>query len=126
MATILYAWEFGANLGHVGTFLPVARELRKRGTTVCWAVARPNQAARLLPDAGFDWMQAPQIPEQRRDGPPLNYADILLRFGYRQRTSICLDWSSPGANYCVSPDPAQCWQTMRRPRSSPHARWTCR
>lgn len=82
MATILYAWEFGANLGHVGTFLPVARELRKRGTTVCWAVARPNQAARLLPDAGFDWMQAPQIPEQRRDGPPLNYADILLRFGY--------------------------------------------
>jgi hypothetical protein len=36
MASILYAWEFGANLGHVGTFLPVARELR-RGTTVHWA-----------------------------------------------------------------------------------------
>ncbi len=82
MTAILYAWELGANLGHVGTFLPVARELRQRGTTVHWALARPNQAARLLPDADFDWLQAPQIPEQQRDGPPLNYADILLRFGY--------------------------------------------
>lgn len=82
MAAILYAWELGANLGHVGTFLPLARELRQRGTAVHWAVARPGQAARLLPDAGFDWLQAPVIPEQRREGPPLNYADILLRFGY--------------------------------------------
>ena len=27
MAVIVYAWEFGANLGHIGTFLPVARAL---------------------------------------------------------------------------------------------------
>ncbi len=88
MASILYAWEFGANLGHVGTFLPVARELRRRGTTVHWAVAQPHQAARLLPSEGFDWLQAPNIPEQRRDGPPVNYADILLHFGYRNGTDL--------------------------------------
>lgn len=82
MASILYAWEFGANLGHIGTFLPVARELRERGTTVRWAVTHTHQAARLLPKAGFDWLQAPVMPEQKREGPPLNYADILLRFGY--------------------------------------------
>lgn len=82
MRTVLYAWEFGANLGHIGTFLPIARELRERGTTVHWAVTHPHQAARLLPKAGFDWLQAPTMPEQRREGPPLNYADILLRFGY--------------------------------------------
>ncbi len=82
MASILYAWEFGANLGHIGTFLPIARELRERGTTVNWAVTHPHQAARLLPKAGFDWLQAPTMPEQRREGPPLSYADILLRFGY--------------------------------------------
>ncbi len=82
MSAILYAWEFGANLGHIGTFLPVARELRSRGATVHWAVTQPQQAARLLPQAGFDWLQAPTMPEQRGDGPPLNYADILLRFGY--------------------------------------------
>jgi UDP:flavonoid glycosyltransferase YjiC (YdhE family) len=82
MASILYAWEFGANLGHIGTFLPIARELRGHGNTVHWAVTHPHQAARLLPKAGFDWMQAPTMPEQRREGPPLSYADILLRFGY--------------------------------------------
>lgn len=82
MADILYAWEFGANLGHIGTFLPVARELRDRGHRVHWAVAQPHQAARLLPQAGFDWLQAPLMPEQPREGPPLSYADILLRFGY--------------------------------------------
>ncbi|MCX7145110.1 MAG: hypothetical protein NT042_02650, partial [Sulfuritalea sp.] len=63
-------------------FLPIARELRERGTTVNWAVTHPHQAARLLPKAGFDWLQAPTMPEQRREGPPLSYADILLRFGY--------------------------------------------
>jgi UDP:flavonoid glycosyltransferase YjiC (YdhE family) len=88
VASILYAWEFGANLGHVGTFLPIARALRDHGTTVHWAVTHPHQAARLLPKAGFDWLQAPVMPEQRRDGPPLSYADILLRFGYRNGNDL--------------------------------------
>jgi len=86
--SILYAWEFGANLGHIGTFLPIARELRERGSTVHWVVTHPHQAARLLPKAGFDWMQAPAMPEQKREGPPLNYADILLRFGYADGTDL--------------------------------------
>ena len=79
---VMYAWEFGANLGHVGTFLPVARELRQRGMDVHWAVTQPHQAVRLLPESGFAWLQAPVMPEQPRPGPPINYADILLRFGY--------------------------------------------
>lgn len=82
MAAILYAWEFGANLGHIGTFLPVARELRSRGHAVHWVVTHPHQAAKLLPAENFAWLQAPTMPEQVRSGPPLNYADILLRFGY--------------------------------------------
>ena len=80
--SVLYAWEFGANLGHIGTFLPVAKELRQRGMGVHWAVTQPHQAVCLLPDSGFTWLQAPVMPEQPRTGPPLNYADILLRFGY--------------------------------------------
>jgi UDP:flavonoid glycosyltransferase YjiC (YdhE family) len=88
MASILYAWEFGAALGHIGTFLPIARELRERGTTVHWAVTHPNQAARLLPKANFDWLQAPTMSEQQRAGPPLNYADILLRFGYADANDL--------------------------------------
>jgi UDP:flavonoid glycosyltransferase YjiC (YdhE family) len=66
MASVLYAWEFGANLGHIGTFLPIARELRAHGNAVHWVVTHPHQAARLLPKAGFDWLQAPTMPEQQR------------------------------------------------------------
>lgn len=82
MSTLLYAWEFGANLGHIGTFLPVGRELRSRGHEVHWVVAHTSQAARLLDREGFAWMQAPTTGETPREGPPLSYADILLRFGY--------------------------------------------
>ncbi|PKO84790.1 MAG: UDP-glucuronosyltransferase [Betaproteobacteria bacterium HGW-Betaproteobacteria-11] len=85
---ILYAWEFGANLGHIGTFLPLAQALRERGHTVHWVVAHPHQAARLLPAAGFAWLQAPLFPELRQANPPINYADILLRFGYGQAADL--------------------------------------
>ena len=93
--SVLYAWEFGANLGHIGTFLPVAKELRRRSMDVRWAVTQPHQAVRLLPQAGFPWLQAPLIPEQTRPGPPLNYADILLRFGYadgRDLLGLVIAW----------------------------------
>lgn len=79
---MFYAWEFGANLGHIAAFLPLGRALRERGHSVDWAVTQTGPAARLLQREGFVWMQAPVMPEIRRNGPPLSYADILLRFGY--------------------------------------------
>lgn len=82
MANILYAWEFGAGLGHLGAALPLARALRDRGHTVHWAVASCTSAARLLDREGFAWLQSPVCPERTRQGHPLSYADILLRFGY--------------------------------------------
>lgn len=87
MANVFYAWEFGANLGHIGCFLPLARALRDRGHQVRWCVTSTASAAKLL--AGeFAWLQAPCCPEQPRQGPPLNYADILLRFGYADSTNL--------------------------------------
>ncbi len=88
MANLLYAWEFGANLGHIGAFLPLARALRERGHRVNWAVASSTSAARVLDNEGFSWLQAPICPEQARQGPPLSYADILLRFGYANPTDL--------------------------------------
>ncbi|MEW6163888.1 MAG: nucleotide disphospho-sugar-binding domain-containing protein [Pseudomonadota bacterium] len=82
MANLFYAWEFGAGLGHIGAFLPLARALRARGHALHCAVASPPAAARLLDREGFTWLQAPTFPEQRGQHPPLSYADILLRFGY--------------------------------------------
>lgn len=88
MGKIAYAWEFGANLGHIGAFLPMARALRARGHGVDWIVAQVGSAARLLEREGYTWLQAPTLPEARRDGPPLSYADILLRFGYANATDL--------------------------------------
>jgi UDP:flavonoid glycosyltransferase YjiC (YdhE family) len=82
MSKLLYAWEFGANFGHIGAFLPLARALRQRGHQVRWAVSQTGPAARLLAQEDFTWMQAPICQEMPRTGPPLSYCDILLRFGY--------------------------------------------
>ncbi len=87
-AHLFYAWEFGANLGHIGTFLPVARVLRERGHEVHWIVTHPHQAAQLLPREDFVWLQAPTMRETPREDQPLNYADILLRFGYARREDL--------------------------------------
>lgn len=88
MAKVLYAWELGAGLGHLGAFLPLARALRDKGHEVHWAVASSMSAARLLDPAGFTWLQAPTCPEHSRPGPPLSYADILLRLGYAHPTGL--------------------------------------
>lgn len=82
MASILYAWEFGANLGHVGAFMPLAKQLRAAGHEVHWAVTQPAQVGDFLASENFAWLAAPSITEQSRQGPPLTYSDILLRFGY--------------------------------------------
>jgi UDP:flavonoid glycosyltransferase YjiC (YdhE family) len=88
MASILYAWEFGANLGHVGAFMPLARALRDAGHDVHWVVAHPAVVGDFIAREGFNWLAAPSIPEQMRQGPPLTYADILLRYGYAHAPSL--------------------------------------
>ena len=79
---LLYAWELGANFGHIGAFLPLARALREAGYPLHWAVTQTGPAARLLAKEGFTWLQAPLASERQFPGSPINYADILRRFGY--------------------------------------------
>ena len=88
MSKLFYTWEFGANFGHIGAFLPLGRALREQGHTVSWIVTQTGPAARLLHREGFTWMQAPVSAETRRNGPPLSYADILLRFGYTEADDL--------------------------------------
>lgn len=86
--SLLYAWEFGAGLGHVGVFLPLARALRAAGHQVHWLVTQPALVGEFLAGEGFAWLAAPGIPEIARQGPPLSYADILLRFGYAEPRAL--------------------------------------
>jgi hypothetical protein len=84
-ARILYAWELGANLGHIGQFMPLARRLKAGGAVVECALTFTAGAARLLTPEGLGWLQAPVFrgkpPAEARD-PPLSYAGILLLLGY--------------------------------------------
>lgn len=63
MPRLLYAWETGADLGHVSVFLPVARDLRDKGWTVCFAIplsANIGAAAiELVESQGFRCIDAP-------------------------------------------------------------------
>lgn len=84
MARILYAWELGGDLGHISTALPLLLALRARGHEVAAALKDLSQAQAVLGRHGIPMLQAPVWlePPKNLPEPPLNYAEILLRFGY--------------------------------------------
>jgi UDP:flavonoid glycosyltransferase YjiC (YdhE family) len=82
MANILYAWELGNNLGHVGSFVPLAKELTRRGHDIHLVLARSKGVQQLLLRENMYWLQAPGHPDICPTKPPLSYSDILLHFGY--------------------------------------------
>ena len=81
MSRFLYAWELGANLGHVGRFEPVAQQLKHSGHDITFAVRDTDACALLLGDR-FAWLQAPVKEPKPGTLDPINYADILLAMGY--------------------------------------------
>lgn len=83
MSHILFAWELGANWGHLTRDLPLARACRDAGHRVVMAVPHLRVAASFLQDEGFLVVQAPTLKSAiPRPAPPLNYADMLLHEGY--------------------------------------------
>lgn len=83
MSKILFAWEFGANLGHLTRDLPLARACRDAGHEVLFAASDLRTAAALLYAERFRLLQAPLLrPIAKRPAHPVNYADMLLHAGY--------------------------------------------
>jgi len=81
---IVYAWELGMDLGHIMRFLPLALKLRERGHEVVFAIRDLQHAESVIGRQGFDVLQAPiwqQLPKNLKN-PPLNYAEIILRYGF--------------------------------------------
>lgn len=92
MATILFAWELGGNLGHITTIGPVARELQLRGHRVV-AALRDVSRAELLGDV--ELLPACFCHTIRR--PVITYADLLANAGFGDRgvlTSQVKAWSN--------------------------------
>ncbi|MBK8119318.1 MAG: hypothetical protein IPK39_08995 [Sulfuritalea sp.] len=72
----------------VGAFHAAGAPLRDQGHEVHWMVTQPAVVGDFLAGAGFTGFAAPSVPEATRPGPPLTYADILLRFGYAEPRAL--------------------------------------
>ncbi len=82
MARVLFAWEFGGDLGHARRLVPIARALRDLGHEPLF-VFRDVGLLGALAGEGFEWFAAPRLrPPAVVDPGPLNASDILLNLGY--------------------------------------------
>jgi len=84
MSRILLAWELGAGFGHLGPFLMIANRLLERGHELHIAAREVASAVSALGDLPIAVYQAPvclNVYGGLQD-PPLNYAEILMRYGY--------------------------------------------
>jgi hypothetical protein len=108
MKTVLFAWELGGGLGHLYQFEPLARRLRARGYRLVYALRDLSQARALLGHASAELWQAPLWMAARRgDLAPISYAEMLMQFGYLERTALAQHLPagaarSPAAQSCAN------------------------
>jgi|ERR1039457_2771931 UDP:flavonoid glycosyltransferase YjiC (YdhE family) len=83
MSRIAFVWELGSSYGHISVLLPFARRLKQRRHDVVLVLRELHNVSNMLSDE-IPVFQAPLwlpqlngLPE-----PPLNYSEILLRYGY--------------------------------------------
>ena len=86
---VLFAWELGANAGHLSRDLPIAERLRDHGHDVSFAVCDLDGAERVLAPAGFAFVPCPSLLKPTRLGhAPVNYSEILAEQGYAERIRL--------------------------------------
>ena len=84
MSRILFAWELGGGFGHLGPFLAIARALLARGHRLTVAARDVERAHIVFGALPVSIVQAPLCAKTYSGlaEPPLNYAEILMRYGY--------------------------------------------
>jgi UDP:flavonoid glycosyltransferase YjiC (YdhE family) len=84
VARVLFAWEFGANFGHLARDIPVASSLRNAGHLPILVVSDLRLAAELATPHNLAYAQAPRIAASYRPRyrPPASYSERLLMCGY--------------------------------------------
>lgn len=106
MAVIALNWELGADLGHLGRLLPIARRLRDAGHRPVLILRDLSRIEQLLGDERIDYLQAPLwLPSPAGLPPDLNFSETLCRFGYLQPAGLlgmCRAWRALWA--LVRPD----------------------
>jgi hypothetical protein len=84
MATILFAWELGAGLGHLTRMRPVAEGLARQGHRVWVAMRDLASAEQVFGGTGISYFQAPfkQGVVARPIHPASTFAHILHNIGF--------------------------------------------
>jgi hypothetical protein len=69
MYDVLFAWELGGGLGHIGRMRPLAEAFVRRGKTVAFAARDVRFCGTIFRDTSIAWFQAPAKlqPAQNRD-----------------------------------------------------------
>lgn len=97
MATILFAWELGAGLGHINLMRPLAEGLRQRGHDVRLALRDLSRASELFDPTVFLFYQAPcklgPVPDVVR--VPRTFAQSSTTSASR-RPASCSAWPGLG------------------------------
>lgn len=89
MSRILFAWELGANLGHVAQLAPIAARLEGEGHDLLFAVKDMAAAHQVLRGKRTRIVQAPVFRRAAKySEPPISYAEMIGRLGYETPESI--------------------------------------
>ena len=90
LANIVFTWELGSGLGHVGPFYPIAQQLIERGHRITLLVRDRKRTERLFHDLPVQIIDAPLKPELNieRITPPVTLTDILYNQGWCDLTVL--------------------------------------
>ncbi|HEU4653040.1 MAG TPA: nucleotide disphospho-sugar-binding domain-containing protein [Steroidobacteraceae bacterium] len=81
---VVYAWELGANLGHLERGIAIAESLREHEISCSFVVRDVRSSATLLSAHEFSFYAAPQCAESEfpPGRPSVSYSDVLLNVGW--------------------------------------------
>jgi UDP:flavonoid glycosyltransferase YjiC (YdhE family) len=84
VSRILLAWELGTGFGHLGTFFALVPRLLERGHELHIAAREVAGAVKAVGTLSVAVHQSPVCLNSYGglQEPPLNYAEILMRYGY--------------------------------------------
>lgn len=89
--TVLFAWELGANFGHIKPMLAIARSLVKDGTRAVFVVRDLGYARELIEDGEFAVLQAPLWPAHKHTGHNaglVSFVDLLTGIGFAEPNKL--------------------------------------
>lgn len=97
MFDVLFTWELGGGLGHVGRLRPLAEAFLRRGKSVAFAVRDVRFCSTVFQGTPIRWFQAPAKigRPQNEITEPRTFAEILHNVGFgdlEELTSLAMGW----------------------------------